>query len=110
MGLAVGQSSLMAEQRRLVREVANGPSVLAGGSSAVDVLIATPGRLVDHLKSTAHFTLQHLRWLIVDEADRLMDQPFQDWLSHVLASLDPHPGLSSPPSSPSSPLAIATSK
>jgi ATP-dependent RNA helicase DDX51/DBP6 len=30
--------------------------------------------------------LQHLRWLVIDEADRLLDQAFQDWLPLVLQS------------------------
>ncbi|KUJ21537.1 P-loop containing nucleoside triphosphate hydrolase protein [Mollisia scopiformis] len=50
----------------------------------VDILICTPGRLVDHLKSTPGFSLQHLRWLVVDEADKLLDQSFQQWLDLVM--------------------------
>lgn len=37
---------------------------LFGGSSKVDVLICTPGRLIDHLNGTPNFTLQHLRFLV----------------------------------------------
>jgi len=37
---------------------------LLGGSSKLDILIATPGRLMDHLASTPNFTLQHLRFLV----------------------------------------------
>jgi hypothetical protein len=62
---------------------------LLGGSSKVDILIATPGRLLDHLSSTPNFTLQHLRFLIIDEADRLLNQSFQNWLSKVLSHLRP---------------------
>lgn len=83
MAVVVGQTSLIAEQKKLV-----GSTVLplAGGSSNVDILIATPGRLVDHLQSTPNFSLQHLQWLVIDEADRLLDQSFQDWLPRVLES------------------------
>ncbi|KAI9737613.1 MAG: ATP-dependent RNA helicase ddx51 [Claussenomyces sp. TS43310] len=56
-------------------------------SPKVDVLISTPGRLVEHLKSTPGFTLEHLRWLIIDEADKLLDQSFQQWLNTVMAGL-----------------------
>ena len=56
----------------------------AGGISAVDVLVCTPGRLVDHLDNTPGFTLQHLRWLIIDEADRLLSQPYHGWIQRVL--------------------------
>lgn len=75
-----GQTSMVAEQKKLVTSLDN----LLGGSSNIDILIATPGRLVDHLQSTAGFTLQHLEWLVLDEADRLLDQNFQDWLPRVL--------------------------
>lgn len=37
---------------------------LLGGSSKVDILIATPGRLMDHLTHTPNFTLQHLRFMV----------------------------------------------
>ncbi|KAL7483122.1 hypothetical protein ACHAW6_008778 [Cyclotella cf. meneghiniana] len=55
-----------------------------GGKSAIDILVTTPGRLVDHLDSTPGFTLQHLRFLVIDEADRLVNQPYQNWVGRVL--------------------------
>ena len=36
-----------------------------------DILIATPGRLIDHLQTTSSFSLQALDVLILDEADRM---------------------------------------
>ena len=62
---------------------------MEGGSSHVDILICTPGRLIDHLNGTPGFTLQHLRFLVIDEADRLLAQSFQDWLAQVLSALRP---------------------
>jgi ATP-dependent RNA helicase DDX51/DBP6 len=53
--------------------------------SKVDILICTPGRLVEHLKSSPGFTLKHLKWLVVDEADKLLDQSFQQWVDIVMA-------------------------
>jgi ATP-dependent RNA helicase DDX51/DBP6 len=53
----------------------------------VDVLICTPGRLVEHLKSTAGFSIQSVRWLVVDEADKLLDQSFQQWLDIVMSQI-----------------------
>lgn len=53
-------------------------------SSKVDVLICTPGRLVEHLEQTPGFDLDYVRWLIVDEADKLLAQSFQGWLDIVL--------------------------
>ena len=55
-----------------------------GSSSRVDILICTPGRLVDHISSTPNFTLHHVRFLVIDEADRLLDQSYHGWLSKVL--------------------------
>eukprot|EP01122_Echinamoeba_exundans_P008458 TRINITY_DN2809_c0_g1_i1.p1 TRINITY_DN2809_c0_g1~~TRINITY_DN2809_c0_g1_i1.p1 ORF type:complete len:684 (-),score=154.67 TRINITY_DN2809_c0_g1_i1:1400-3451(-) len=74
-----GDKSFAEEQTRLVN-----PET---GDSLVDIVICTPGRLVDHLQSTTGFTLQHLRFLVADEADRLLMQSYQDWLAKVLAAL-----------------------
>ena len=57
-----------------------------GGISALDVLVATPGRLVDHLDRTPGFTLQHLRFLVIDECDRLLNQSYHNWIGRVMAS------------------------
>ncbi|RSL71684.1 hypothetical protein CEP53_001446 [Fusarium sp. AF-6] len=48
--------------------------------SKVDVLICTPGRLVEHMEQTPGFSLDYVRWLVVDEADKLLAQSFQGWL------------------------------
>ena len=55
----------------------------------MDILISTPGRLMDHLNGTPNFSLQHLRFLVIDEADRLLTQSFQGWLNHVLSATRP---------------------
>ena len=39
----------------------------------VVILVSTPGRLLDHLKATESFSMAHLSWLVMDEADRLLD-------------------------------------
>ncbi|KAL5333272.1 P-loop containing nucleoside triphosphate hydrolase protein [Aspergillus crustosus] len=54
----------------------------------VDILICTPGRLVDHIRYTKGFTLKHLQWLVIDEADRLLNESFQEWVDVVMNSLD----------------------
>ena len=62
-----------------------------------DVLVCTPGRLVDHIRHTRGFRLDHLEWLVVDEADKLLDQSFQGWLDVAGSSLQreqPHTELS----------------
>lgn len=53
-------------------------------NSKVDVLICTPGRLVEHLEQTPGFGLDYVRWLVVDEADKLLAQTFQGWLEVVM--------------------------
>lgn len=47
----------------------------------INVLVATPGRLVDHLRTTACLNLSHCRYLVMDEADRLMDLGFEKDIS-----------------------------
>ncbi|KAJ6031627.1 hypothetical protein N7540_002359 [Penicillium herquei] len=54
----------------------------------VDILICTPGRLVDHIRYTKGFTLKSLEWLVIDEADRLLNESFQEWVDVVIGSLD----------------------
>lgn len=53
-------------------------------TSKVDVLICTPGRLVEHMEQTPGFSLDYVRWLVVDEADKLLAQSFQGWLDLVM--------------------------
>lgn len=53
-------------------------------NSKVDVLICTPGRLVEHMEQTPGFGLDYVRWLVVDEADKLLAQSFQGWLDIVM--------------------------
>lgn len=93
-GLAIGQSNFAAEQAALVGQIdhdralfGNSASECDGGHSLVDILVATPGRLVDHLEQTPGFTLQHLQILVVDEADRLLNQSYQDWIPKIYASI-----------------------
>lgn len=59
-----------------------------------DVLITTPGRLVDHIRSTPGFSLSHLQYLVVDEADRLLNQSFQEWVDVVMTAIDTPGGTS----------------
>ncbi|WBW74605.1 ATP-dependent RNA helicase Dbp6 [Schizosaccharomyces osmophilus] len=87
MGLGVcgwtGQKNLQQEQYQML-------GGLDGSGSTVDILVTTPGRLVDHIQNDNTFTLQHLRYLVIDEADRLLDQSFQSWADVVMTEID-HP-------------------
>ncbi|KAL8656791.1 MAG: hypothetical protein Q9210_000035 [Variospora velana] len=57
-------------------------------SSKIDILICTPGRLIEHLQNTRGFTLDHVQWLVIDEADRLLDESFQQWVQIVVPALE----------------------
>lgn len=48
------------------------------------ILVCTPGRLLDHLRTTQCFDVGNLRWLIMDEADRLLDLGFEEDLKEIL--------------------------
>ena len=52
----------------------------------MDILIATPGRLVDHIQHTPGFTLDKLRYLVIDEADHIMNDSQVDWLAAINTS------------------------
>eukprot|EP01038_Epipyxis_sp_PR26KG_P008178 gene8178-11064_t len=49
------------------------------------ILVATPGRLLDHLKATESFNLKNLKWIIMDEADRLLDMGFEQTVLEILS-------------------------
>ena len=51
-----------------------------------DVLIITPGRLVDHL-NMGSISLKNLKMLVLDEADRLLNQSFQNWCFELMNRL-----------------------
>ncbi|KAJ1392428.1 P-loop containing nucleoside triphosphate hydrolase [Sesbania bispinosa] len=92
VGLAVGQSSVADEINELVEVPAREAGMcydtqhvlLPRFQSKVDILVATPGRLMDHINTTKGFTLEHLYYLVVDETDRLLREAYQSWLPTVL--------------------------
>ncbi|XP_029777499.1 ATP-dependent RNA helicase DDX51, partial [Suricata suricatta] len=86
VALITGQKALGKEQETLVQKTADGFRCLA------DVVVATPGRLVDHIDQTPGFSLQHLRFLIIDEADRMIDSMHQSWLPRVVEAAFPRAG------------------
>lgn len=51
-----------------------------------DVLIATPGRLIDHIHNSPSFALDTLDILILDEADRMLSDGFTDELAEIIKS------------------------
>ncbi|XP_012261933.2 probable ATP-dependent RNA helicase DDX47 [Athalia rosae] len=48
------------------------------------ILIATPGRLVDHLENTKGFNLRSLKFLVMDEADRILNMDFEVEVDKIL--------------------------
>ena len=54
--------------------------------SGVDIIIATPGRLMDHMRSS-YARLKHIEHLVLDEADRMLDMGFLPEIRRILAQL-----------------------
>ncbi|VDI51111.1 ATP-dependent RNA helicase DDX47/RRP3 [Mytilus galloprovincialis] len=48
------------------------------------IIIATPGRLVDHLENTKGFSLRSLKYLVLDEADRILNMDFEEEVDKIL--------------------------
>jgi ATP-dependent RNA helicase RhlE len=54
--------------------------------SGVDLIVATPGRLLDHMRS-GYARFNHLEYLVLDEADRMLDMGFLPEIRKILAVL-----------------------
>lgn len=48
------------------------------------VVVGTPGRLVDHLQNTKGFSLRTLKFLVLDEADRMLSMDFEEEIKKIL--------------------------
>lgn len=72
IGLAIGGLDVKAQESVLRQNV--------------DVVIATPGRLIDHIKNTPSFTLDSIEVLILDEADRMLDENFAEQMKEIIAN------------------------
>ncbi|KAJ0182616.1 hypothetical protein K1T71_001985 [Dendrolimus kikuchii] len=78
VALLSGSVPLQQEQQKIVKYTES-----SGWVSDVDIIVCTAGRLVEHLQNTEGFSLKHLKFLVIDEADRIMDHIQNDWLYHV---------------------------
>ncbi|THC95445.1 hypothetical protein EYZ11_005087 [Aspergillus tanneri] len=54
----------------------------------LNILVATPGRLADHLENTQVLDVSNVRWLVLDEGDRLMELGFEQELQGIIKKLD----------------------
>ncbi|KAK3956648.1 P-loop containing nucleoside triphosphate hydrolase protein [Pseudoneurospora amorphoporcata] len=53
----------------------------------VNILIATPGRLTDHLDNTKVLEVGTVRWLVLDEGDRMMEMGFEDDIRTIVGKI-----------------------
>lgn len=51
------------------------------------ILVATPGRLLDHLSNTKGFSLRAIKFLVLDEADKLLNEDFEKALNQILDNI-----------------------
>ena len=71
-GLIIGGKSLQEERERLGR---------------MNILVCTPGRMLQHMDQTAAFETDNLQMLVLDEADRIMDMGFQSTVDAIVEHL-----------------------
>lgn len=72
-GLVIGGANRKAEAEKLKK--------------GVNLLVATPGRLLDHLQNTQGFVYKNLQCLVIDEADRILQQGFEDEMRQIIKLL-----------------------
>lgn len=53
----------------------------------INILIGTPGRLCDHLIHTTHLKLASVKWLVLDEADRLLELGYERDVKEIVQTL-----------------------
>ncbi|MCL4138124.1 UNVERIFIED_CONTAM: hypothetical protein GTU68_035366 [Idotea baltica] len=51
------------------------------------IVIGTPGRVLDHLKKTKEFNFRALKYLVMDEADRILEMDFEEEVNTILSVL-----------------------
>lgn len=71
-GLVIGGKSLATEQRHIDR---------------ANILVATPGRLLQHMDESVGFSTDNLKMLVLDEADRILDLGFERTMEAILDNL-----------------------
>ena len=56
-------------------------------AKGVNLLVATPGRLLDHLQNSKGFVFKNLKALIIDEADRILEIGFEEEMRKIIKLL-----------------------
>eukprot|EP00029_Vermamoeba_vermiformis_P009635 TRINITY_DN4874_c0_g1_i1.p1 TRINITY_DN4874_c0_g1~~TRINITY_DN4874_c0_g1_i1.p1 ORF type:complete len:630 (-),score=216.03 TRINITY_DN4874_c0_g1_i1:309-2198(-) len=56
-------------------------------TNGINLIIATPGRLLDHLQNTRGFVFKNLKCLIIDEADRILEVGFEEDMRQIIKLL-----------------------
>ncbi|KAI9679431.1 MAG: ATP-dependent RNA helicase dbp7 [Caeruleum heppii] len=54
----------------------------------LNILVATPGRLADHLSNTKVLDVSQVRWLVLDEGDRLMELGFEEEIQGIVSKIE----------------------
>nr|XP_022920489.1 probable ATP-dependent RNA helicase pitchoune [Onthophagus taurus] len=72
-GLVMGGASRQSEAQKL--------------SKGINILVATPGRLLDHMQNTGDFLFKNLQCLVIDEADRILDIGFEEEMKQIINML-----------------------
>ncbi|KAK0454964.1 DEAD-domain-containing protein [Armillaria borealis] len=90
------ESASDASSTRLTRWLVSG--LLTGGATrthekarlrkGLPIIVSTPGRLLDHLQNSSSFNTGKCRWLVLDEADRLMELGFEETITGILNGLN----------------------
>lgn len=55
--------------------------------AGINILVATPGRLLDHLQNTPDFLFKNLQCLVIDECDRILDIGFEEEMKQIIRLL-----------------------
>ena len=56
-------------------------------AKGINLIIATPGRLLDHLQNTTGFVYRNIKALVIDEADRILEVGFEDEMRQIIKIL-----------------------